>query len=214
MIRFFLLPAILLSASPAFAQPWRITVDGRASCGLNDAPGTELQLAPGDYDVIPVAGGINVWGVVIGCDAGGGNCDTGYLFFYWIKLGNSTPFALPPTCCPRSDRWATPQLAVSHAPVSTFTVPGPGITTAKFLFLDNPCADNIGAVTFDVVPHTPPCPADFNGDGFLDFFDYDEYVSCFETGACPPGKTADFNGDAFVDFFDYDDFVSAFELGC
>jgi hypothetical protein len=60
----------------------------------------------------------------------------------------------------------------------------------------------------------PSCPADFNGDGFLDFFDYDDYVSCFETGTCPPGRTADFNGDGFADFFDYDDFVAAFERGC
>jgi hypothetical protein len=58
------------------------------------------------------------------------------------------------------------------------------------------------------------CPADFNGDGFLDFFDYDDFVGCYETGVCPPGKTADFNGDEFVDFFDYDEFVGAFETGC
>jgi hypothetical protein len=58
------------------------------------------------------------------------------------------------------------------------------------------------------------CPADINGDGFLDFFDYDAYVACFEGLGCPPGETADFNGDGFVDFFDYDDFVAAFEMGC
>ncbi len=58
------------------------------------------------------------------------------------------------------------------------------------------------------------CPADFNGDGFLDFFDYDDYVNCFETGVCPAGKNADYNLDGFVDFFDYDDFVQAFENGC
>jgi hypothetical protein len=58
------------------------------------------------------------------------------------------------------------------------------------------------------------CHADFNGDGFLDFFDYDDYVNCFETGTCPPGRTADFNGDGFADFFDYDAFVAAFEAGC
>ena len=55
---------------------------------------------------------------------------------------------------------------------------------------------------------------DFNGDAFLDFFDYLDYVTCFETGTCPPGKTADYNGDDFVDFFDYADFVDAFEAGC
>jgi hypothetical protein len=58
------------------------------------------------------------------------------------------------------------------------------------------------------------CPADFNGDGFLDFFDYDDYVRCFELGQCPPGRTGDFNGDGFADFFDYDAFVEAFESGC
>lgn len=56
--------------------------------------------------------------------------------------------------------------------------------------------------------------ADYNGDGFLDFFDYDDYVSCFQGVACPCGRTADFNGDDFIDFFDYDDFVAAFETGC
>ncbi len=58
------------------------------------------------------------------------------------------------------------------------------------------------------------CAADFDGDGFVDFFDFDAYVACFEGGACPPGKTADFDGDGFVDFFDFDAFVAAFETGC
>jgi len=58
------------------------------------------------------------------------------------------------------------------------------------------------------------CPADFNGDGFLDFFDFDDFVSCFESEICPPGKTADFNGDGFADFFDFDEFIGAFARGC
>jgi hypothetical protein len=61
---------------------------------------------------------------------------------------------------------------------------------------------------------TAGCTADFNSDGFLDFFDYNDFVECFETAVCPDGQTADFNGDAFVDFFDYSDFVNAFETGC
>lgn len=56
------------------------------------------------------------------------------------------------------------------------------------------------------------CPADFNCDGFLDFFDYSDYVAAFEGGG--GGLEADFNGDGFVDFFDYADFVTAFEIGC
>jgi endonuclease/exonuclease/phosphatase family metal-dependent hydrolase len=57
-------------------------------------------------------------------------------------------------------------------------------------------------------------PPDFNGDGFVDFFDYDEFVACYEGFGCPPGKNADFNGDGFEDFFDYDAFVLSYEQGC
>lgn len=55
------------------------------------------------------------------------------------------------------------------------------------------------------------CHADFNEDGFLDFFDLDAFVSVFEGGA---DGDADYNGDGFVDFFDMDDFVNDFEAGC
>jgi hypothetical protein len=58
------------------------------------------------------------------------------------------------------------------------------------------------------------CLADFNGDGFIDFSDFDSYVSCFEGSGCPSGTSADFNSDGFVDFTDFDAFVSAFERGC
>lgn len=58
------------------------------------------------------------------------------------------------------------------------------------------------------------CSADFNGDSFIDFFDYTDFVGCFEGDRCPDGRTADFSGDDFVDFFDYSDFVRAFETGC
>ncbi len=58
------------------------------------------------------------------------------------------------------------------------------------------------------------CPADFDGDGFVDFFDFDAFVGCFEGGSCPPDTTADFDGDGFVDFFDFDAFAAGFEAGC
>jgi hypothetical protein len=64
----------------------------------------------------------------------------------------------------------------------------------------------INLVDFDATG----CPADFNGDGFLDFTDFDDFVSAFEAGAA----SADFNSDGFLDFTDFDDFVSAFEAGC
>ncbi|MDX2118766.1 MAG: EF-hand domain-containing protein [Planctomycetota bacterium] len=54
------------------------------------------------------------------------------------------------------------------------------------------------------------CAADFNGDGFLDFTDFDAFVVSFELGEAK----SDFNGDGFLDFTDFDAFVTAFETGC
>lgn len=70
-----------------------------------------------------------------------------------------------------------------------------------------------GSVTSEAATLTV-CVGDFDCDGTVDFFDYDAFVTCFEGGACPPGKTADVDGDGAVDFFDYDAFVRAFESPC
>jgi hypothetical protein len=93
------------------------------------------------------------------------------------------------------------------------------ITNGAGAHLYNPASGVVtvysgGGRYLTLVSGAPACPPDFNGDGFLDFFDYDDYVTCFETNVCPPGKTADFNNDSFVDFFDYDSYVEAFETGC
>ncbi|MEK6702525.1 MAG: hypothetical protein AABZ53_09695 [Planctomycetota bacterium] len=68
--------------------------------------------------------------------------------------------------------------------------------------------------SFVLKPRVVACPADFDADGTVDFFDYDAFVNCFEGLFCPQGKTADFDADGTVDFFDYDAFVIAFEAGC
>ncbi len=48
------------------------------------------------------------------------------------------------------------------------------------------------------------CPADFNQDGIVDFFDYLDFVAAFSAN----DTTADFNFDAVIDF------VAAFSAGC
>jgi hypothetical protein len=59
------------------------------------------------------------------------------------------------------------------------------------------------------------CPSDFNRDGFADFFDFDDFVACFDNPPdCLPGTSPDLNLDGFVDFFDFDDFVREFDRGC
>ncbi len=54
------------------------------------------------------------------------------------------------------------------------------------------------------------CPADINGDGIVDFFDYLDFVDSFSA----EDSAADFNRDSVIDFFDYLDFVDAFSAGC
>jgi hypothetical protein len=54
------------------------------------------------------------------------------------------------------------------------------------------------------------CAADFNGDGFIDFTDFDDFVFAFEGG----DPSSDFNQDGFLHFTDFDAFVAAFEAGC
>lgn len=54
------------------------------------------------------------------------------------------------------------------------------------------------------------CPADFTGDGTLDFFDISEFLTAF--GNQDP--IADFNTDGSFDFFDMSEFLTAFGAGC
>lgn len=52
--------------------------------------------------------------------------------------------------------------------------------------------------------------ADWDGDGFVDFFDYDAFMSAYEAGA----SSADLDGDQRVTPTDLERFVSAFDVGC
>ena len=55
-----------------------------------------------------------------------------------------------------------------------------------------------------------PCPADFTGDGNLNFFDISAFLTAFSSGD-PAG---DFNGDGQFNFFDVSAFLTAFNAGC
>jgi hypothetical protein len=67
----------------------------------------------------------------------------------------------------------------------------------------------------DVTPSRDPsetidCPADFNGDNQVDFFDYLDFVAALEGN----DYDADVNFDLVLDFFDYLDFVGWYSGGC
>jgi hypothetical protein len=93
---------------------------------------------------------------------------------------------------------------------------GESVYVGNFLFVDDTLSDaevaalggsRAGGILF--VP-APPCPADFNGDNQVDFFDYLDFAQAFAN----EDPSADFNGDEQVDFFDYLDFAVAFDHGC
>ncbi len=54
------------------------------------------------------------------------------------------------------------------------------------------------------------CIADFDGTGFVDFDDYNAFVTDFEAGS----DTADVDASGFVDIEDFTYFVQLFEAGC
>jgi beta-glucanase (GH16 family) len=103
----------------------------------------------------------------------------------------------------------------TYREVVTEAAAPPGTTTARVVAIFFQPGLAAGAAYIDDVSlEFVACAADFNRDGFVDFFDYDDFVACFENGACPPGADPDTNGDGFTDFFDYDAFVAAFDSGC
>jgi hypothetical protein len=59
-----------------------------------------------------------------------------------------------------------------------------------------------------------PCPADYNGDGFVDGIDSDLFNNDFESADPNRQIIADYNGDGFVDGIDYDMFNNDFETQC
>lgn len=60
------------------------------------------------------------------------------------------------------------------------------------------------------VDPTPPCLADFNGDGSLNFFD----ISAFLTAFSNQDPSADFTGNGTFNFFDISAFLQIFVAGC
>jgi hypothetical protein len=54
------------------------------------------------------------------------------------------------------------------------------------------------------------CPADFTGDGTVNFFDVSLFLAAFD--AMDP--SADFNNDGSFNFFDVSAFLKAFAAGC
>ncbi len=147
---------------------------------------------------------------------------------------NFASFDTRPWNLPGGDFNNVPRASAPVAGASSVTLSGPGLNGDVAAWIANP-AQNFGwliqgdesglgtsirfgtrenAVVTDrpsvFITFTRTCPADFNWDGTVDFFDYLDFVQAFSENTA----TADFNADQVIDFFDYLDFVSAFALGC
>ncbi len=74
-------------------------------------------------------------------------------------------------------------------------------------FEENDMLNNMPVVYLD---EAEPCPADFTGEGDLNFLD----VSAFLTAYANQDPTADFTGEGLFNFLDVSAFLSAFAVGC
>ncbi|MEX0876675.1 MAG: Ig-like domain-containing protein [Phycisphaerales bacterium] len=78
---------------------------------------------------------------------------------------------------------------------------------------DNPVGDpDVYSEPARVVIRVGPseCPADFNGDGALNFFDISAFIIAFGDG----DLAADFNNDGALNFFDVASFIAQYTDGC
>lgn len=63
---------------------------------------------------------------------------------------------------------------------------------------------------FTVDEPSSSCPIDYTGDGLVDFTDYLEFLTRYDT----QDPSADLNGDEMVDFTDYLEFLTQYDTGC
>lgn len=94
--------------------------------------------------------------------------------------------------------------ATNRLELSNFT----GVAQVFRCVATNPCGR--AESTEVTLTFNEPCPSDFNRDSVVDFFDYLDFVQSFSNSLFE----ADFNFDGEIDFFDYLDFVQAFSTGC
>ena len=127
---------------------------------------------------------------------------SGSSFDFYTGNGNVDPTCLVPT-------WPTPGCVFN--PEIVEIVPG-----------GQDCNENGEDDVFDIatgssndinndgIPDECQCPADFNGDGFVNGIDYDFFAVLFDAG----DAGADANADGFVNGDDYDLFAEHFDAGC
>ncbi|MGQ0626925.1 MAG: EF-hand domain-containing protein [Phycisphaerales bacterium] len=109
--------------------------------------------------------------------------------------------------------------------IASFTIDGGGGTSAGGAFTlmgtigqHDAGAMSAGAVAiaggFWIGSRRPACPTDFNGDGFVEPGDLDEFITSYFSTDPAEVARCDFNADGFVEPGDLDEFITAFFEGC
>jgi hypothetical protein len=76
----------------------------------------------------------------------------------------------------------SPKFSGANTPTLTITDAQPSDAAIYECRISNICDTKSVTAFLSVAGPIRPCPADFNGDDFLDFFDYDDFVQAFEEG--------------------------------
>jgi hypothetical protein len=107
-------------------------------------------------------------------------------------------------------QWRKNAVDIGGATSSSYNIPSvtAGDAGTYSVRVTDSCGNVLSANA--VLTVTGGCPADFNNDGAVDFFDYLDFVAAYDAEL----PSADFNNDGNIDFFDYLDFVAAFDTGC
>lgn len=87
---------------------------------------------------------------------------------------------------------------------------GIGDVRVRVVAFDHRFQDSSSTTGAFSIAMSNPCPADFTGDGVLDFFDVSAFLNAYN--AMDPG--ADLTGDGMYDFFDVSAFLNAYGAGC
>jgi len=143
----------------------------------------------------------------------GADVNAGTAQVTWSVGGTSSP---PISCATVTLRLSTddganfPHVLGSFANTGAATVGLPSLAPTSAARIR---ADADGEIFFAVSrPFTlhAACPADYDGNGFVNGEDFDQFVSDFVQGL----PAADVNGDAFTTGEDFDFFVERFYAGC
>ena len=200
-----------------------ICFQGAGNFGHDADPTTNHLVTPGDAFEVITVGAVQANGAIASFSSDGPTTD-GRLKPEVLARGQST-WTVSPTndtgfVAPSGTSMSTPLAAGAGACILQAH---PGLTVRSMRrvlfatatdFVANGVPDPLSIRGYGIIDALGAlrgaCPADFNGDGQADFFDYLDFVGAYAS----EHPSADFNGDGQIDFFDYLDFVEAYSEGC